>query len=44
VFQNTELRRIFEPKRDEVIKDRRKLLKGELNDIYTSPSIVRVVK
>jgi len=38
------LRRVFGPKRDEVIGEWRKLHNGELNDLYSSPNIVRVVK
>jgi len=44
VFENRVLRRIFEPKRDEVTGKWRKLHNEELNDPYTSPSIVRVIK
>ena len=38
------LRRIFWPKRDEVTGEWRKLHKEELNVLYTSPHIVRVIK
>jgi len=38
------LRRIFGPKRDEVIGEWRKLHNVELNDLYCSPNIVRVIK
>jgi hypothetical protein len=38
------LRRIFGPKRDEVIGERRKLHNEELNDLNPSPNIVRVIK
>jgi hypothetical protein len=38
------LRRIFGPKRDEVTREWRKLHNVELNDLYSSPSIVRVIK
>jgi len=44
VFQNMALRRIFEPKRDEVTGEWRKLHDEELNDLNTSSSIVRVIK
>src|SRR5215469_7267990 len=44
VFENRVLRRLFEPKRDEVTREWRKLHNEELNDVYSSPSIVRVVK
>jgi hypothetical protein len=37
VFENTALRRIFGPRRDEVIKEWRKLHNEELNDLYCSP-------
>jgi hypothetical protein len=38
------LRTSFVPKRDEVTEEWRKLRKEELNDLYSSPSIVRVIK
>jgi hypothetical protein len=38
------LRRIFVPKRDEVTGEWRKLHNEELNDLYSLPNIVRVVK
>ena len=38
------LRRIFGPKRDEVTGECRKLNNGELNDIYSPPSIFRMIK
>jgi hypothetical protein len=44
VFENRVLRRIFGPKRDEVTGDWRKLHNKELNDLYFSPNIVRVIK
>ena len=44
VFENRVLRGIFGPKRDEVIVERRKLHNGELNDLYCSPYIVRVIQ
>jgi len=37
------LRRIFGPRRDEAMEWRR-LHNGELNDLYPSPNIVRVIK
>jgi hypothetical protein len=43
-FENRVLRRIFRPKRDEVTGEWRKLHNGELNVLYSSPSIVRVIK
>jgi len=44
VFENTVLRRIFGPMRDEVMGEWRKLHNEELNDLYSSPNIVRVIK
>jgi hypothetical protein len=44
VFGNRVLRRIFRPKRDEVTGERKKLHNEELNDLYCSPNIVRVIK
>jgi hypothetical protein len=44
VFENIVLRRIFGPKRDEVTGGLRKLLNEELHGLYSSPSIVRVIK
>ena len=44
VFENRVLRRIFGPKRDGVTGDWRKLHNEELNDLYCSPSILRVIK
>jgi len=44
VFENRVLRRIFGFKRDEVTREWSKLHKEELNDLYSSPSIVRVMK
>ena len=38
------LRRIFGPRRDEVTGECRRLLNEELNDLYCSPNIVRVIK
>jgi hypothetical protein len=38
------LRRIFGPKSDEVTRELRKLHNEELNDLYSSPDIVRVIK
>jgi ABC-type transport system involved in cytochrome c biogenesis ATPase subunit len=38
------LRRIFEPKRDEVAGDYRKLHNGELHNLYSSPDIIRQIK
>ena len=44
MFENRALRRIFGPKRDEVTGEWRKLHNDELNDLYCSPNIVRVIK
>jgi hypothetical protein len=44
VFENRVLRRIFEPKRDEVTGEWRKLHNEELRDLYSSPSIIRMIK
>jgi len=44
VFENRVLRRIFGAKRDEVTGEWRKLHNEELNDLYSSPNIVRVIK
>jgi hypothetical protein len=38
------LRRIFGPKRDEVTVEWRRLHNEELNDLYSSPNIIRVIK
>ena len=37
-------RRIFGPKRDKVTREWRKLYNDELNDLYSSPKIVRMIK
>jgi len=44
MFENWVLRRIFGHRRDEVIREWRKLHTEKLNDLYSSPSIVRVMK
>jgi len=44
VFENMVLRRIFGPRRDEAMGEWRRLHNKELNDLYSSPSIVRVIK
>jgi hypothetical protein len=44
VFENRVLRRIFGPKWNEVTAGLRKLHNEELNDLYSSPNIVRVIK
>jgi hypothetical protein len=43
-FGNRVLRRIFGPKRDKVTGEWRKLHNKELNDLYTSPNIIRLIK
>jgi hypothetical protein len=44
VLENRILRRIFGPRRDDVTVEWRKLHNEKLNDLYSSPNIVRVVK
>jgi len=44
VYENRVLRRIFGSKRDEVRGEWRKLHNEEINDLYCSPNIVRVIK
>ena len=44
VFENMVLRRIFGPRRDEVTGEWRRMHNEELNDLYPSPNIVRVIK
>jgi len=44
VFENMVLRRIFGPRRDEVTEEWGRLHNEELNDLYSSPNIVRVIK
>ena len=43
-FENRVLRRIFGPKRDEVTVECRKLHNEELNDLYCSPNVFRVIR
>jgi hypothetical protein len=44
VFENRVLRRTFGPKRDEATEEWRKLHNEELNDMYSSSNIIRVIK
>ena len=43
VFENMVLRRTFGPKRDDVTEEWRKLHNEELNDLYFSPNIFRMI-
>ena len=44
MFENMVFRRIFGPRRDEVTGEWRRLHNEELNDLHSSPNIVRVIK
>jgi len=44
VFENRVLRRIFGPKRVEVTGEWKKLHNEELNELYSSSNIIRVIK
>jgi hypothetical protein len=44
VFENRVLKIIFGPKRDEITREWRKLNYEELNDLYSSPNTIRVIK
>ena len=44
VSENRVLRRILVPRREQVTGERRKLHNEELNDLYPSPNIIRVLK
>jgi hypothetical protein len=44
LFENKVLRRILKPKRDEVTGGWRKLHNEELRDLYSSPSLIRIIK
>jgi hypothetical protein len=43
VFENRVLRKIFGPKRDEMVGDWRKLHNEERHDLYSSPDIIRMI-
>jgi hypothetical protein len=43
-FENRVLRKIFGPRRDEVMGDWRKLANEELHNLYSSPNIIRMIK
>ena len=44
VFENKGVMRIFGPRRDEITEEWRRLHNEELNDLYSSPKIVRMIK
>ena len=44
VFENMVLRRMIGPRREEVTGEWRRLHKEELNDLYCSPNLMRVIK
>jgi len=44
VFENRVLRRIFGFRRDEITREWGKLHNEELNDLYSSPNIIRIIK
>jgi hypothetical protein len=44
MFEKGVLRRTFSPKRDEITGERRTLHNVYLNDLYSSPNIVQVIK
>jgi hypothetical protein len=44
VFANKGLKKIFRPKRDEMVGGSGKLHNEELHNLYSSPSIIRMIK
>jgi hypothetical protein len=44
VFENRVLREMFGPKTEEVTGEWRRLHKEELNDLYSTPNTIRVMK
>ena len=44
MFENRVLRKIFGPKRDKVTGEWRRIHREELNDLYSPPNIIRVIK
>ena len=44
LFENRVLRRMFGPKMDKVTKEWRQLHNKKLNDLYSSPNIIRVIE
>jgi hypothetical protein len=44
IFENRVLRRIFRPKRDRITGEQRRLHNEELNNVYSSPNIIQVIK
>jgi hypothetical protein len=44
VFENMVLRRIFGPKRDDIIGGLRKLHNGELNNLYSLLSVINMIE
>jgi hypothetical protein len=44
MFENNVLRGIFGPKRNEVTGEWRKLHNEERHDLYSSPSIIKIMK
>jgi hypothetical protein len=44
VFENRVLRRIFEPNREEVTGEWRKLYNEELHNLYSLPNVIRMIK